>query len=190
MPSWKILGRQLLSPLLFIFIRLRIHPHLLSISGLGFAIGAAFFYAQGVFPLAGGILLVAGICDALDGELARQTGKSSKLGAILDSTLDRIGEFFIWGGLLFFYRTQLTVSIILYFALLFSMLVSYLRARGEGLGITVQSGFMDRAGRYFYIIILSFLGKELFPWGISLFILLTGFTVVLRAYELYNKLKC
>lgn len=184
----KAKGRQFLSPIVKILVKLGVHPHFLSISGMLLSIVVSYFYATGCFRLAGILLIFAGLFDALDGEVARRGGMKSTFGALLDSTLDRFSEFFIFGGLLYFYHSNVLNFIIVYVTLLLSVMVSYLRARGEGLGVSVDLGPMDRTGRYFYLIIISLIGKKFFILFLIILLVLTLITVVMRWRALYNKL--
>jgi phosphatidylglycerophosphate synthase len=88
--------------------------------------------------------------DLVDGQVARLTGKASKSGAFFDSVMDRFGEAVVFLGLASYYRS----TWVLYFvvmALVGSMMVSYTRARGEGVGVDVKKGIMQRAERIVYL---------------------------------------
>jgi len=127
-----------------------------SITLLGFmvcVVGAALV-ALG-WPLYGGIVfLLGGILDLFDGALARLTGRTSPFGALLDSVFDRLGEAALFVGLGVYYLLgtlppgQLILSVLaVLLGLVFSQGVSYLRARGEGLGAFTRSGIMTRTER-------------------------------------------
>ena len=118
-------------------------------------VAAAFLVSNG-WLLAGGIVFLAGGgLDMFDGALARMTGKASPFGALMDSVFDRLGEaaLFVGIGLLFPAGRTLAVMllrfylVILLLALIFSQGVSYLRARGEGLGAFTRDGLMTRTER-------------------------------------------
>jgi len=118
---------------------------------LGFVlnVGVAFLLATGHFLLGGFLVLVAGAFDLLDGGLARVTGKTTKFGALLDSTLDRYSDAALLFGLMFhFARNDDTTEVMLIFAAIVgSVLVSYVRARAEGLGLDCEIGIMRRTVR-------------------------------------------
>ena len=127
-----------------------------SITLLGFAVcvaGAALVALD--WPLYGGLIfLLGGILDLFDGALARLTGKASPFGALLDSVFDRLGEAALFVGLGVYYllgdlpSVQLMLSMLaVLLGLVFSQGVSYLRARGEGLGAFTRSGIMTRTER-------------------------------------------
>lgn len=129
--------------------RLGLSPNAVTLFGLVIAGSSAYLISIGQFWAGGVVLLLAGVFDLFDGALARATGKASKFGALLDSTVDRVSEAVILLGLLVFYiwddSTEGTVLV--YLALTGSIMVSYLRARSEGLGIECLVGVMTRPER-------------------------------------------
>lgn len=124
-------------------------PNSLTIFGFMLNVGVAFLLATGHFLLGGCLVLVAGVFDLLDGALARVTGKTTRFGALLDSTLDRYSEVALLFGLVFhFARKDDTTEVMLLFAAIAgSVLVSYVRARAEGLGLDCEIGIMRRTVR-------------------------------------------
>ena len=108
--------------------------------------------AAGRFALGGWLYVAVGICDFLDGRLARARNESSSAGAALDSVLDRYAEGLVLGGLAWYYRES-WVGLVVFAGLLGSVLVSYVRARGEGLGADIRCGTMQRPER---MIVLAF----------------------------------
>lgn len=138
-------------------INLKVNPNLISILGLiaGLASGAFFFFGK---PLWAALLIVfCGAFDILDGKVAVQANKKSLYGAIFDSSLDRYSEFFIYFGLAFYFRNHWTLWVI-FFTFLGSMMVSYTRARAEGLGIACNVGIMQRAERMILLFAGAFFG--------------------------------
>ena len=126
-------------------------PNHLTFSALFFSVLVipAFLHS---FWLGGLTVLFAGVLDTLDGALARKAGQSSPSGAFLDSVLDRTSDFFIYLGLwaalvLRAPRLSLWVTLLIFFCIQGSYLVSYARARGEGLGVSTSAGFFGRAER-------------------------------------------
>jgi CDP-diacylglycerol--glycerol-3-phosphate 3-phosphatidyltransferase len=127
-----------------------ITPNIISWSGLVITLGAAALIASGHLVVGGIVVLFAGFFDILDGALARLTHKVTSFGALLDSTLDRVSEGLLLLSVLTFglLNNQLDVLVILVgFALLGSMLVSYIRARAEALGLECQAGLFTRPER-------------------------------------------
>ena len=126
-------------------------PNHLTFSALFFSVLVipAFLHS---FWLGGLALLFAGLLDTLDGALARKAGQSSPSGAFLDSVLDRASDFVIYLGLwaaliLRVPRLSLWVTLLIFFCIQGSYLVSYARARGEGLGVSTSAGVFGRAER-------------------------------------------
>jgi CDP-diacylglycerol--glycerol-3-phosphate 3-phosphatidyltransferase len=126
-----------------------IKPNALTFIGLALNIAAAYVIAIGHFLPGGILVLISGLFDLLDGALARLTEQTTQFGAILDSTVDRISEAAILCGVLIWYMPKgATLEIVLLFAVLIgSFLVSYIRARAEGLGLQCQVGLFTRAER-------------------------------------------
>lgn len=129
-------------------------PNSITLIGFSVCVGGAVVVASG-WPLYGGIVfLLGGILDLFDGALARLTDKASPFGALLDSVFDRLGEAALFVGLGVYYLLgdlgsgQLMLSMLaVLLGLVFSQGVSYLRARGEGLGAFTRSGIMTRTER-------------------------------------------
>ena len=143
------LAHRITNPIVGILSKSRITPNALTLINLALNIVAAYVIATEHFLLGGVLVLVSGLFDLLDGALARLTKQTTKFGAILDSTVDRISEAAILCGLLIWYIPQgASLEIVLVFAVLIgSFLVSYIRARAEGLGLQCQVGLFTRAER-------------------------------------------
>ncbi|RKZ02904.1 MAG: CDP-alcohol phosphatidyltransferase family protein [Candidatus Hydrothermota bacterium] len=186
--AWKGNGRKIIRPIVNVCVKLGIHPNYITLIGFLITIFAGFLYAGGYFRLAALLLLIAGVLDAVDGDVARLTGKKSSFGALLDSALDRLSEAAIFGGVLYFYRNSIWALILIFISFTLSFMVSYLRARGEGLGVSIRVGPMDRTGRYIYLFLISLLGPAFFLKLLVLYALLVFITVVSRWVGLYNSL--
>ena len=126
-----------------------ISPNMLTLGGLLVAGAAAYLVSEGFLFVGGVVLLASGPFDMLDGAVARVRGEVSRFGAVLDSAADRVAEAGLLLGLaIYFYReADLTGVALAFGALAGSMTVSYLRARGEGLGVSSRSGLMTRPER-------------------------------------------
>lgn len=125
-------------------------PNTITILGLvGNAIGAAFL-SQGQMTIGGIIILAMGPVDALDGTMARLRGMEGKFGAFVDSVTDRYSELVIFGGLLYYYVDQGNVlaSMLVFLATAGSVLVSYIRSRGQSLDWDTKVGILTRMERY------------------------------------------
>jgi CDP-diacylglycerol--glycerol-3-phosphate 3-phosphatidyltransferase len=144
------LAYRITGPVVRILSKSGITPNTLTFINLAVNLIAAYFIATGHFLLGGVLVLVAGLVDLLDGALARLTEQATRFGAILDSVVDRISEAAILCGLLIWYipQEEAGLGIVLIFVVLIgSFLVSYIRARAEGLGWQCQVGLFTRAER-------------------------------------------
>jgi CDP-diacylglycerol--glycerol-3-phosphate 3-phosphatidyltransferase len=138
--------------LIDVFVRWKIHPNFFTILGFLIAFLAAVAYAAGDIRLGGLFVLLAGISDTFDGKLARKRNIASKFGAVFDSSLDRYAEFLMFFGIGFYFiergdTISIITAIIAFIALTGSVMVSYIRARAEGIGYDCKVGVMQRAER-------------------------------------------
>jgi CDP-diacylglycerol--glycerol-3-phosphate 3-phosphatidyltransferase len=138
-----------LGPLTRVLAQRQVSPEMLTIGGFLLNAASAILFWQGRFPAAGGVLLAGGVCDSLDGEVARACGRATRFGAFFDSTLDRFSEVLVLAGLARYFSVNHNDGMVMAtFALLAgSLLVSYLRARAEGVGQTCPVGLFQRPGR-------------------------------------------
>ena len=145
----KNLAYYLTQPVVRLLAKTGITPDVITWLGFLVTIGASVILITGHPFAAGFVVLVAGFFDTLDGALARSTNRTSVFGAFLDSTLDRLSEAVLLLGVLVLYaREQSTAGILVVgIALVGSLLVSYLRARAEALGLECQVGLFTRTER-------------------------------------------
>lgn len=127
----------------------RISPNIVTALGLLVALVTAWVLYTGHFFLGGFLVLVSGAFDMLDGAVARISGRSTRFGAILDSTFDRLSEAALFLGLLAYYANQGSFQevVLVGAALVGSMMTSYVRARAEGLGLKCEVGLFTRPER-------------------------------------------
>ena len=139
---------------------MRVRPDTLTVVGWTLALGAAVLFGLGYARVAGLVMLLGGLFDALDGAVARETNRMSSFGAFLDSTLDRLSESAVFVGLLFFYAgaNRPYEALLAGVAMTFSLLTSYTRARAEGLNIDCEVGLLERAGRVVILSVLAIAG--------------------------------
>lgn len=137
----------LIRPLENAMVKAGVSPDLLNLLGAAFGAAAGIAFAFGELALGGWFILLGGTADIFDGRIARARGIASERGAFLDSTLDRFAETFAFVGLVWFFVATPWAAAMTALALGASMLVSYTRARGEGLGILCRGGVMQRAER-------------------------------------------
>ncbi len=141
--------RRLVSRLMMPLVRWHVTPNTITVIGLllngltGLALG------MGHFIIGGSLVLFSGAFDMLDGGLARARGGGTTFGAFFDSTIDRLSEGLIYLGLIFWYAQQDRTGeeLVVYLVILGSMLISYTRARAEGLGLECKVGLLARPER-------------------------------------------
>jgi CDP-diacylglycerol--glycerol-3-phosphate 3-phosphatidyltransferase len=145
----KISTRYVEQPAAQLLEKLGLSPNHLTIIGLLLSGATAYLLANGQFVAGGILLMLASALDMADGSLARLQGRASDAGALLDSTADRVSEAVVFLGLLLFYinSSSLPEELLIFLALTSSFMVSYLRARGEGLGVDCKVGVMTRPER-------------------------------------------
>ncbi|MFQ5897241.1 MAG: CDP-alcohol phosphatidyltransferase family protein [Candidatus Methylomirabilia bacterium] len=142
-------------PLSKLLIRCRLRPNHLTILGLGVSVLAALAFARGRGPLAGFLLILAGLFDFFDGSLARLSGQVTPFGAFLDSVMDRYSDLVVLLGLLLlFIRTGSYTGVLLTMAVLVgTVMVSYTKARAQAIGISCEIGLMERPERQICLIV-------------------------------------
>lgn len=146
----RTMFRGVTEPIAAFFNRLGLMPNSMTLLGLAGNVAGAILLAQGNMTWGGVIILVMGPVDALDGTMARLRGMAGSFGAFVDSVTDRYSELIIFGGLIYYYAQQndMLSSIGVYAAAAGSVLVSYIRSRGQSLGWDTKVGILTRAERY------------------------------------------
>jgi CDP-diacylglycerol--glycerol-3-phosphate 3-phosphatidyltransferase len=144
--------------------RTGVSPDFLTFLSLGLTLFTVPLAAMGRFEEAGVILILGSSFDALDGIVARELGRTSDAGEVLDSVLDRYSDAFALAGLGLFYRHSAASLAIVLLALLGSMMVSYVRAKTEKFRITLPSTLMRRPERIAYLSGALLLGPSLSAW--------------------------
>jgi CDP-diacylglycerol--glycerol-3-phosphate 3-phosphatidyltransferase len=139
--------RGLMAPLEAVLVGWRVHPDAITWAQLVVSILAGIAFAEGCFFLAGWLTILAGTLDILDGGVARQSGAVSRRGALVDSLVDRYAEFATFVGLGAFFRDTWVLFWVA-LAAFGSLMVSYTRARAEGLGVDLRLGSAQRPERY------------------------------------------
>jgi CDP-diacylglycerol--glycerol-3-phosphate 3-phosphatidyltransferase len=133
----------------------RIHPNVLTFLGLVINIGATWLFALGYFPWAGGVVVLAGLFDMVDGRVARATKQVTLFGGFFDSVIDRYSDLALYMGLLVYYASINRFPYIVLTAVVMtgSVMVSYTRARAENVIPKCKVGFLERPERVVLIII-------------------------------------
>ncbi len=168
------------------FIALGLSADTLTFLGLFIAVIAALLAAQGAYARAGLVVLLGGSLDAVDGAVARVSGRVRRFGALLDSTLDRYSEAVVLTGLGYHLaRSQQWTEVLLVFAsLLGSVMVSYVRARSESLGVVNKVGLLTRVERMAILILMLF--GAWITLGLWILAVLTQLTVIQRMWHFYR----
>ena len=145
----RVVSSYLETPVVALLGRLGLSPNAVTLLGLAVAGASAYLLSVGNLWAGGVVLLASGAFDFFDGALARAVGRTSSIGALLDSVVDRVSEAAVLLGLLVYYlqRDSTEGAVLVYLALAGSIMVSYLRARAEGLGIECNVGVMTRPER-------------------------------------------
>lgn len=176
----------ILEPLARLIARTGVSPNAVTVTGLALNAGVAWVLAQGHMRVGGLLVALAGLFDALDGTLARLTGQKSRFGAFLDSFVDRLCEAALYLGLLVFYtrRGARQEIVLIYATVVGSLLISYARARAEGLGLECKVGLLTRMERAAILALALLLDRM----SIALWVLavLTNFTALQRAYHVWR----
>lgn len=174
-----------------LFVRLNIHPNFFTILGLLIAILAAIFYAIGDIRLGGAFVLLAGMSDTFDGKIARKQGIASKFGAVFDSSLDRYAEFLMFLGLGAYFlqrgdQVSIITAIVAFIALIGSVMVSYVRARAEGIGYECKVGVMQRAERIVFTGVSSLIHPIALMGVIWIIAVLANVTAIQRLHYVWK----
>ena len=190
-PRTLALSRQIAERIAGPIASTGIDPNVLTIAGFLVSTATAVVIALG-WTLAGGVLvLVAGGFDMLDGAVARLNGSRSQFGAFLDSTLDRWAEGFIFTGLIWHQvvRDAQIEVILAVLTLIGSMLVSYTRARAEGLGLDAKVGLLQRPERLI-LLGIGLLGPTWLLSGVLWFLAIaTALTAGQRMIHVYREIE-
>ncbi len=207
----RVIARGVVAPLAGGLSRLHIHPDVLTALGVVSSLAAGLAFFEGGFRAGAGLVALSGLCDILDGELARRQAVVSKFGAFLDSTLDRLSEAAILLGIAGFYlvnllelahdpsrmlaqlerglepRTWAVVTLTAVLALVASFLVSYTRARAEALGLECRVGWFERPERMVLLIVAAAFGVgPVMPGALLLLTVLSFATAIQRVVHVWE----
>ncbi len=167
-----------------VFARTGISPNAVTLVTLLLNFGVAAVIASGQTTIGGILVIVVGALDSLDGALARSTGRATAFGAFLDSTLDRYSEAIIFLGIIYLYQAEPNTVMLAYVAIIGSVMVSYARARAEGLGLDCEVGLLARPER---ILVLGIgLATGFTFYALIILAVFTNFTAVQRMWHVYR----
>ena len=196
MPTWqdyrtrarRVSTRYLEEPMARALKAVGLTPNRVTVLGLLISAGCAYLLSQGMFIAGGGVLILAGLMDMVDGALARQSGTASPRGALMDSVIDRVAEAVVFLGLLVFYLEPASAAeiVLINVSLVGSFMVSYLRARGEGLGVDCRVGVMTRPERVVALAIGLLTGQVTI--ALAVIAALSVFTALHRFWHIHREL--
>jgi len=197
LPDWIKNGYlRLIDPVANWLVKRGVHPNTITVIGTLCTVVGGIIYATGHIRTGGFFLGITALFDVLDGTVARRSNKSSTFGAFLDSTLDRLADGFVLGGIAVFYATSrihgsvpLMVTALL--GLVGAFLTSYTRARAESLGLDAKVGLLQRPER---VVLLSapqaLFGLVLDGWVLAIIIVILSvtawITVIQRVAYVYT----
>ncbi|MBD3384484.1 CDP-alcohol phosphatidyltransferase family protein [candidate division KSB1 bacterium] len=187
--------RKLLQPIINFFIQTNLNPNFFTTISLILSIFSAYQFAKGSLRLAAVILLLAGMFDLIDGSVARESNRVTKFGALYDSTLDRFSEIFIYLGITIHFIPQhemirvidLVVVVTIFLGLGGSLMVSYVRARAEGLGFECKIGIMQRPERLVVLSIGALISEIGLVIAIVLVAIFANITAIQRIWHIWSE---
>jgi len=195
--SGRVVARRVFTPVASLLLRLKVSPDAVTIVGtVGTTVTALYFYPKGEFLVGTLVIALFVFSDSLDGTMARLAGRPSTWGAFLDSTLDRVADAAIFCGIALWFAgdgDDLTMSAVTLAALVGGLLVSYARARAEGLGADGSVGIAERTERLVLTLGAAFLtGVFDTPWlldgALWIVAVLSWVTVVQRIWSVRRQL--
>ncbi len=156
---FRAFWNKLLSPIADGLIKIGVTPDMVTWVGtLGVCVGALWLFPQGEFFWGTMFVTAFVFSDIVDGSMARKLGRSSKWGAFLDSSLDRVGDAAVFGGIALWYAWEGDSPLYLCLSLaclVLGMMTSYLRARAESLGMEAKGGIAERSDRLVAILVMT-----------------------------------
>lgn len=181
---------KLITPVVNFFIAHKLNPNHFTTVGFILSLVTAYVFATGSIPLAGALVLLAGTFDIIDGRVARATNRVTKFGALYDSTLDRYSEVIVFFGIAYHFVDHgfLWRSVAVSMALGGSLMVSYIRARAEGLNFECKVGIMQRPERIVLLglgAIATFFYEYALDVAIWLIAIFANFTAIQRLYHVW-----
>ncbi|MCE1252750.1 MAG: CDP-alcohol phosphatidyltransferase family protein [Anaerolineae bacterium] len=178
----RVTFKDVVTPVAAFLNRLGLTPNMVTLAGLAGQIIAGGLIAAGYITFGGLLLVLVAPLDFLDGTMARLRGTPSRFGAFLDSATDRYAELAIFGGLLIYYTQRMDVlaCVLVYLAAAGSLMVSYVRARAQGLGYEAKIGLLSRVERYLILVPLLIFNVPF--WAVVILAIFTNLTAIQRIF--------
>jgi CDP-diacylglycerol--glycerol-3-phosphate 3-phosphatidyltransferase len=188
----RIYFKGILDPLGRFLNRLGLTPNMMTVLGLAGNVFGAILLARGEMLWGGIVIFLMGPIDGLDGTMARLRGTAGQFGAFVDSVSDRYSELIIFGGLLLYYsqRGDSRTLLIVYAAAAGSVLVSYIRSRGQSLGWDTKVGILTRMERYLILapaLILSAFNQNILIAALWIIAIFANITALQRIFDVRRK---
>ena len=198
LPDWLKNGYlRLMDPVADWLVRRRVHPNTITVAGTMLMVAGGVLYGTGHIMTGGWLIGLTALTDVMDGTVARRSNQASVFGAFLDSSLDRVADGAVLGGLAVFYALSpvhhsVPMVVVCLLGIIGSFMTSYTRARAEALGLDAKVGMLQRPER---VVLLSvpqaFFGLTLNGWVLAIIInILTvtaWITVIQRMKYVYDK---
>jgi CDP-diacylglycerol---glycerol-3-phosphate 3-phosphatidyltransferase len=189
--TWQLRGRAILMPIVDGLARTGVSPTAITLVGLALHFVGGVVVGVGQARWGAVVLIVAALCDAMDGQLARRTGQVTRFGAFLDSNVDRIEETAVMAGIAaYFQATHWTHSealvVATMLALAGSLITSYARARAEGLGLDCKVGWFERPDRVAVVTAGLVFGPWFLVAAILVVLVLSWVTVLQRIHYVHR----
>jgi len=179
-------SRVFLEPMARFISATGVSPNVITVIGFLLMVGVAVVLAWGHLLLGGILITAVALFDSVDGTLARMMGRTSRFGAFLDSTLDRFSEAVIFLGLFIYLsgQNQKLELLLIYATVVGSLMVSYARARAEGIGVPLKEGLFTRLERVFLLVVgLLFNQLTFVLWVLAVF---SNLTAIQRMYLVWR----
>jgi len=196
-PPVKTGFKKILGPVVRVFVRYKLNPNWLTTISFFIFAAAAYEFARGFLRAGACFTLMGGIFDMIDGAVARATGRVTRFGALYDSTLDRYAEILTFFGIGYYFvnrtgqglESGLFVSMVVFAALSGSLMVSYVRARAEGLNFECKAGVMQRPERLVLISLGALVSHRGLVWAMIAIAFFANVTAVQRIVNVWLKAK-
>jgi len=183
----KAFVTRILTPIARLLLKLGISPDVITLIGtVGVSAAALAFYPRGEFKVGTLVIVVFVFSDTLDGTMARLSGRSSTWGAFLDSTMDRIADACIFAALLWWFVSQGTENVlagVTMVCLIGGMVISYAKARAEGLGMTANVGIAERSERLVTVLVVTGLAGFGVPYVMAVGLWLLAVATVITVFQ-------
>jgi len=186
--------RTFLKPFVDFMIRFKISPNFYTTVSLLLCAISGYIFGKGSLRLAAFLLLLGGLFDVFDGAVARASNRVTRFGALYDSTLDRYAEFMVYFGICFYffkrylegYELALFICMVVFIAIFGSLMVSYVRARAEGLGFECKVGLMQRPERIVLVGVCALISEFALILAMFVIAILANFTALQRLYHVWQ----